>query len=91
MANSDTGEALDSATRRLERAIHLLEQRVEGRLAEAGEHARGTSDQDRSRLAAELDSARARSRRLEQAGQAASAALAEAIVDLEGLLAKSAS
>jgi hypothetical protein len=86
MAETDAGDALDSAGRRLERAISLLEQRVTSRLAEAGNHAGGLMDQDRADLAAELDQARSRERQLEEAGAAASAALAKAIDEIRAAL-----
>jgi hypothetical protein len=86
MAEMDTGEALDSASRRLERAISLLEQRVASRLAEAGSRAGGLMDQDRADLAAELDQARSRERQLEEAGTAASSALAKAIDEIRSAL-----
>ena len=86
MADADSHEALESATRRLDRAIALLEQRVENRLAEAGERAGGVMDQDRAGLAAQLDHARSRERQLEDAGSAASLALAKAIGEIRAAL-----
>ena len=55
--------ALDLAAKRLERAVLMLEQRLSERLREAGAEAGGLFDQDRARLAAELDESRARERK----------------------------
>lgn len=70
---------LDLAVRRLERAMATLEQRLAARMAEAGAQVGGLFDQDRARLASELDAARGRERELRDAGAQASAALADAI------------
>jgi hypothetical protein len=78
--------ALDLAAKRLERAIALLEQRLAVRLKEAGAEADGLFDQDRAKLAAELDQARARERELEEAGAEASAALGRAILEIRTAL-----
>ena len=78
--------ALDLAARRLEQAVHVLEQRLAQRLKAAGEDAGGLFDQDRANLAAELDEARARERDLEAAGAEASAALGRAIVEIRAAL-----
>ena len=56
--------ALDLAARRLERAVHILEQRLAERLKTAGAEAGGLFDADRASLAAQLDEARARERDL---------------------------
>jgi hypothetical protein len=74
--------ALDLAARRLDRAVSMLEQRIQGRLARAAADAGGASDHDRANLAAELDAARARERELEEAGAAASEALGRAIDEI---------
>ena len=66
--------ALDLAARRLEQAVHVLEQRLALRLKSAGDAVGGLFDQDRAKLASELDEARARERALEAAGAEASAA-----------------
>ncbi|WP_395670429.1 DUF4164 family protein [Phenylobacterium sp.] len=76
--------ALELAAKRLERAITLLEQRL-------GERAKSADpgdlfDQDRARLAAELDQARARERDLEAAGAEASEALGRAISEIRAAL-----
>jgi hypothetical protein len=76
--------ALDAAARRLEQAVHVLEQRLAQRLKAAGDGA--LFDQDRTRLAAELDEARARERELEAAGLEASQALGRAIVEIRAAL-----
>lgn len=82
-----TGEsALDLAARRLERAVLTLEQRLAERLRQAGAEAGGLFDQDRAKLAAELDEARARERALEAAGAEASAALGRAISEIRTAL-----
>jgi hypothetical protein len=84
MTPSET--ALDLAAKRLERAIALLEQRLAVRLKAAGAEADGLFDQDRAKLAAELDLARARERELEEAGAEASAALGRAILEIRAAL-----
>lgn len=78
--------ALDLAARRLERAVFLLEQRLAERLKTAGAEAGGLFDQDRAKLATELDTSRARERALEDAGAAASAALGKAIEEIRSAL-----
>ena len=84
MSSGDS--ALDLAARRLEQALHVLEQRLAQRLKAAGDKAGGLFDQDRANLAAELDEARARERELEAAGAEASAALGRAIVEIRAAL-----
>jgi hypothetical protein len=85
-----TGEAgdsaLDLAARRLERAIAMLESRMADRVAQASAAAGGLFDQDRAKLATELDQARARERALEEAGAQASAALGRAIDEIRSAL-----
>ncbi|WP_293681833.1 DUF4164 family protein [uncultured Phenylobacterium sp.] len=76
--------ALDLAARRLESAIHMLEQRLGQKLREAGSG--GLFEQDRANLAAELDQARARERELEEAGAQASVALGRAIQEIRAAL-----
>ena len=61
-------------------------QRLAVRLAEVDTHAGGAFDQDRERLAADLDAARARERELEDAGAQASAALSRAIGEIRAAL-----
>ncbi len=78
--------ALDLAAKRLEQAVHVLEQRLAQRLKTAGDAAGGLFDQDRAKLAAELDEARARERELEAAGAEASLALGRAIAEIRQAL-----
>ena len=78
--------ALDLAARRLESALHVLEQRLALRVREAGAAAGGLFDQDRAKLAAELDQSKARERELEEAGAQASEALGRAIAEIKGLM-----
>jgi len=78
--------ALDLAAKRLENALHVLEQRLSKRLKDASADAGGLFDQDRAKLAAELDNARARERELEEAGAQASAALGRAISEIKAAL-----
>ena len=78
--------ALDLAARRLEQAVHVLEQRLTQRLKAAGAEAGGLFDRDRANLATQLDEARARERELEAAGAEASAALGRAIVEIRAAL-----
>lgn len=86
MTGEVEGSALDLAVRRLERAMAMLESRMSDKMAEAGAEAGGLFDQDRSRLAAELDAARARERALEEAGAQASQALGRAIEEIRAAL-----
>jgi len=78
--------ALDLAARRLEQAVHVLEQRLAQRLKTAGDAVGGLFDQDRAELAAQLDESRARERELEAAGAEASAALGRAILEIRAAL-----
>jgi len=84
MNPGDSG--LDLAAKRLENALHVLEQRLSRRLKDAGAEAGGLFDQDRARLAAQLDQAKARERELEEAGAEASVALARAIEEIRAAL-----
>jgi hypothetical protein len=79
--------AVELAARRLERAIALLEQRVAQRISQASAGAGAAFDEDRASLAAALDKARGRERELEEAGAAASQALAAAIDQIKAALA----
>jgi hypothetical protein len=83
-AMAEAGGRLDVAVQRLERALTMLDQRLARRLAEAGADAGGLFDQDRAKLAADLDASRARERELEEAGAEASQALGRAISALRG-------
>ena len=78
--------ALDLAAKRLESAVHVLEQRLSQRLKAAGADAGGLFDQDRANLATQLDQARARERELEEAGAQASVALGQAIQEIRAAL-----
>ena len=78
--------ALDLAAKRLESALHVLEQRLSQRLKDAGADAGGLFDQDRAKLASELDQAKARERDLEAAGAEASVALGRAIQEIRAAL-----
>ena len=78
--------ALDLAAKRLESAVHVLEQRLSQRLKDAGADAGGLFDQDRANLATQLDQARARERELEEAGAEASVALGQAIQEIRAAL-----
>jgi len=78
--------ALELAAKRLDRAVAMLEQRLAQKMKQAGAEAGGLFDQDRAKLAAELDQARARERELEEAGAEASAALGRAILEIRAAL-----
>ena len=78
--------ALDLAAKRLEYALHVLEQRLGQRLKAATADAGGLFDADRANLAAELDASRARERELEEAGAQASVALGRAIQEIRAAL-----
>ena len=77
-------DSIEQAARRLERAVLLLEQRLSRLSGEA--EAGGLFDQDRSKLAVELDAARARERELAEAGEQASKALGRAITEIRAAL-----
>lgn len=85
-ASAGEGGPLDAAVQRLDRALTMLEQRMAKRLAEAGAQAGDLFDQDRTKLAADLDAARARERELEEAATQASEALAKAAAELRSQL-----
>ena len=79
------GGALEAAIQRLDRALSQLEVRVTSLQSEAGDGG-GLFDQDRAKLAAELDAAKGRERDLELAGAEASRALGRAIADIQQAL-----
>lgn len=81
MADEDS---IEKAARRLERAVVALEKRLSRLNGEAD--AGGLFDEDRSKLAAELDAARARERELAEAGAQASQALGRAISEIKAAL-----
>jgi hypothetical protein len=77
---ANSGTRLETAATRLDRALTLLEQKLTKRMAAS--QADDLFNQDRARLAADLDAAQARQRELEEAGRQASEALALAIAEL---------
>ena len=85
-------EPLDLAIRRLERALSALEAGLVERLVRA-DHVGGDLfddtefEQDRTRLAAELDAARSREKALEEVAAEASAALGRAAAEVRAALA----
>ena len=81
-------DPIDMAAKRLDRAVLLLEQRLSRLSGEA--EAGGLFDQDRSKLASELDAARARERELVDAGHQASQALDKAIAEIRAALSEGA-
>ena len=82
-AEAGQGGRLEAAAQKLDRAVTMLEQRLAKRLAEAGASAGDLFDLDRTKLAADLDAARARERELEEAAAQASEALARAIAEIK--------
>ena len=92
MAQPARRDAIDAALERLSRALDLLEQAAEvrsdadSRRAERDE-AISVLEDDRSRLAVELDGALARNRSLEHAADEVSRRLEGARATVEGLLA----
>jgi hypothetical protein len=83
---ADAESGLDMAVRRLERATAMLESRLTGLLSMAKAEAGGLFDQDRSKLADELDAARGRERELQAAGAEAAQALDRAIAEIRTVL-----
>lgn len=81
----NTDGALEAAARRLERAVGLLEARVQSLRSDADASSGGLFEEDRAKLAADLDQARGRERDLSEAGAEASAALGRAISELRAL------
>jgi hypothetical protein len=77
---------LDVAIHRLDRALGQLELRVAALANEVVSANNGLFDQDRAKLAAELDACRSRERELEVAGSLASQALGRAIADIRAVL-----
>jgi hypothetical protein len=84
MADSQT--ALAEAASRLERALSLLETRMRALKAQSGRGEGDLFDQDRARLADELDQARERGRAFEEAAIEASLALSRAAMDVRAVL-----
>ena len=81
---ADAEDSIERAARRLEKAVMALEKRLSRLNGEAD--AGGLFDEDRSKLAAVLDAARARERELAEAGQQASVALGRAISEIKAAL-----
>lgn len=81
---SSPDDPIEHAAKRLEKAVGNLETRLSRLNGEAD--AGGLFDEDRSRLAAELDAARARERELEEAGKEAREALSHAIAQIKAAL-----
>jgi hypothetical protein len=83
-----TGEGgpLDVAIHRLDRALAQLDVRVAALASTAGAGAGELFDQDRAKLAAELDATRGRERALHEASVQASRALGRAIVEIRATL-----
>ena len=83
---SGPASALEAAIHRLDQAVAQLDLRL-GDLAARAEGANGgLFEEDRARLAADLDASRGRERALEAAGLQASAALGRAIADIRAAL-----
>ena len=80
---------LDVAVRRLERAASMLEQRLGHRVAEAGAQVGGLFDLDRARLAADLDTSRARERELAEAASQALGAVEKAMAEVKTAMGES--
>ena len=86
MSEADHAEsALEAATRRLERAISGLEQRVAAKLS-SPQSEPGLFDHDRAELASQLDASRAREKALESVAAEASAALGRAAAEVRAAL-----
>ncbi len=77
---------LDVAIRRLDRAVGQLELRLAAMMSEVGQANASLFEQDRAKLAAELDACRGRERELEIAGALASQALGQAIAEIKAAL-----
>lgn len=82
----DESATVETAARRLERAVALLEGQIKSLSDRADGAAAGLFDLDRSQLASDLDAARAREKALEAAGAEASAALGRAIDGIRSAL-----
>lgn len=85
-SGSGTEDALEGAAKRLELAVALLQSRFEQVKKEARQSAGSLFDFDRSKLADDLDAARARESELEEAGREASEALGRAIDELRSAM-----
>jgi mRNA degradation ribonuclease J1/J2 len=82
MAEAD--DRIDQAAKRLDRAVALLEQKL-SRLSDEAQSG-GLFDEDRAKLAQDLDASRARERELAEAGEQASQALGRAITEIRAAL-----
>jgi hypothetical protein len=80
------GGTLDVAIHRLDRALAQIELRMGSLVSEAENRNASLFDEDRAKLAAELDASRSRERELEIAGALASQALGRAIADIKAAL-----
>ena len=79
--------ALDQAVGRLNRALAVLEAKVAARASAWEDRSGDLFEEDRGRLAADLDAARARERALEEVAAEASAALGRAAAEVRAALA----
>lgn len=79
-------DLIEQAVKRLDLSVTLLGQRISRGMARAQAHSGSLVDEDRARLAAELDAARSREAALEAAGAEASLALANAITEMRAAL-----
>ncbi len=79
-------EALETAIDRLNRAVDALEAKLAARAAAYDAIGDDLFENDRARLAAELDAARARERALEEIAAEASAALGRAAAEVRAAL-----
>ena len=84
---SDQTVQLDQAADRLERAVAALESRLRALKASSARGESDMFDQDRARLAEDLDRARAREKALEEAAAEASKALGHAMTEVRAVMA----
>ena len=82
----ERADPLGAAILRLDQALSVLEIKVADRLAAHDAHEGDLFEDDRARLAAELDAARARERALEDVAAEASAALGRAAAEVRAAL-----
>ncbi len=86
LLQDDAGPSLDAAIERLDRALSALEGKVAARLSAYDAQEDDLFENDRARLAAELDAARARERALQDVAADASAALGRAAAEVRAAL-----
>lgn len=79
-------DPLEAAAKRLERAVSVLDTRLSSVKEEVRQSAGSAFDDDRSKLAQDLDRASARERELRAAGEEASQALARAIEQVRSVV-----